>query len=58
MRVLRPADNVIAFYDGRVEGYRYTPERNWVDEGGLALGIASRRAALTGRCELFVRPRH
>jgi glyoxylase-like metal-dependent hydrolase (beta-lactamase superfamily II) len=41
MRVLRPADNVFAFYDGRVEGYRYAPERNWVDEGALALGIAS-----------------
>jgi glyoxylase-like metal-dependent hydrolase (beta-lactamase superfamily II) len=41
MRVLRPADNVFAFYDGRVEGYRNAPERNWVDEGALALGIAS-----------------
>jgi cyclase len=41
MRVLRPAENVFAFYDGRVEGYRYAPERNWVDEGALALGIAS-----------------
>jgi cyclase len=41
MRVLRPAENVFAFYDGRVEGYRHAPERNWVDEGALALGIAS-----------------
>jgi cyclase len=41
MRVLRPAANVLAFYDGRVDGYRYAPERNWVDEGALALGIAS-----------------
>jgi len=41
MRVLRPADDVFAFYDGRVEGYRFAPERNWVDEGALALGIAS-----------------
>jgi cyclase len=41
MRVLRPSDNVFAFYDGRVEGYRYAPERNWVDEGALTLGIAS-----------------
>jgi cyclase len=41
MRVLRPAENVFAFYDGRVEGYRHAPERNWVDEGALTLGIAS-----------------
>jgi glyoxylase-like metal-dependent hydrolase (beta-lactamase superfamily II) len=41
MRVLQPAENVLAFYDGRVEGYRYAPERNWVDEGALTLGIAS-----------------
>jgi glyoxylase-like metal-dependent hydrolase (beta-lactamase superfamily II) len=41
MRLLRPAENVLAFYDGRVEGYRYAPERNWVDEGALTLGIAS-----------------
>jgi cyclase len=41
MRVLRPAHNVFAFYDGRVEGYRHAREQNWVDEGALALGIAS-----------------
>jgi len=41
MRLLRPAGNVLAFTDGRVEGYRYVPERNWVDEGALTLGIAS-----------------
>jgi hypothetical protein len=41
MRVLRPFGNVLAFYEGRVEGYRYAPERNWVDEGALTLGIAS-----------------
>jgi cyclase len=40
-RVLRPAEGIYAFYDGRVEGYRYAPERNWVDEGAIALGIAS-----------------
>jgi cyclase len=41
LRVLRPADGVYAFYDGRIEGYRFSPERNWVDEGALALGVAS-----------------
>jgi cyclase len=40
-RVLRPAEGIYAFYDGRVEGYRYAPEQNWVDEGAIALGIAS-----------------
>lgn len=41
MRVLRPADGVVAFYDGRVEGYRFADDMNWVDDGALALGIAS-----------------
>lgn len=41
MRVLRPAPKVLAFYDGRVEGYRFSPEPNWVDQGALELGIAS-----------------
>jgi glyoxylase-like metal-dependent hydrolase (beta-lactamase superfamily II) len=39
--VLRPAPKVLAFYDGRVEGYRFSPEPNWVDQGALELGIAS-----------------
>jgi cyclase len=41
MRVLRPAEGVYAFYDGRVEGYRFAERPNWVDEGAIALGIAS-----------------
>jgi glyoxylase-like metal-dependent hydrolase (beta-lactamase superfamily II) len=41
MRVLRPAEGVYAFYDGRIEGYRFAEEQNWVDEGALSLGIAS-----------------
>lgn len=41
LRVLRPAPNVLAFYEGRVAGYRYAEEENWVDEGAIALGIAS-----------------
>jgi glyoxylase-like metal-dependent hydrolase (beta-lactamase superfamily II) len=40
-RVLRPADGVYAFYDGRIEGYRFDDGPNWVDEGALGLGIAS-----------------
>jgi cyclase len=41
MRVLTPHENIFAFYDGRVDGYRYMPEDNWVDDGALSLGIAS-----------------
>ena len=32
---------MLAFYDGRVAGYRWAEEENWVDEGALELGIAS-----------------
>ncbi|MGZ4291619.1 MAG: MBL fold metallo-hydrolase [Gaiellaceae bacterium] len=41
LRVLRPAAGVYAFYDGRIEGYRFDDEPNWVDDGALSLGIAS-----------------
>jgi len=41
MNVLRPAAGVYAFYDGRVEGYRFAEGPNWVDDGALSLGIAS-----------------
>jgi cyclase len=41
LRILHPAPGVLAFYDGRVEGYRFAPRLNWIDEGGLSLGTAS-----------------
>jgi len=41
LRILRPAEGVLAFYDGRVEGQRFAPGPNWVDEGAISLGIAS-----------------
>jgi glyoxylase-like metal-dependent hydrolase (beta-lactamase superfamily II) len=41
LRVLEPHPNVLAFYDGRVPGYRFAHGRNWVDDGALSLGIAS-----------------
>lgn len=41
LRVLRPHPAIYAFYDGRVPGYRFAAENNWVDEGALSLGIAS-----------------
>jgi cyclase len=40
-RVLRPADGLYAFYDGRIEGHRFAEGPNWVDEGALGVGIAS-----------------
>ena len=41
LRILHPAAGIEAFYDGRVDGYRFAPEPNWVDDGALSLGIAS-----------------
>jgi glyoxylase-like metal-dependent hydrolase (beta-lactamase superfamily II) len=41
MRVLQPYPHVLAFYDGRVPGYRFAEGFNWVDDGALSLGIAS-----------------
>jgi cyclase len=41
LRVLEPAPRIVAFYDGRIEGYRFDPKPNWVDDGALGLGIAS-----------------
>ena len=40
-RVLEPAPGVLAFYAGRVEGYRFAPQPNWVDDGALEFGVAS-----------------
>jgi cyclase len=42
MRILRPYPNVLAFYDGRIEGVRaYSQEKNWLDDGAYVLGISS-----------------
>jgi glyoxylase-like metal-dependent hydrolase (beta-lactamase superfamily II) len=41
MRVLHPIEGVYAFYDGRIDGYRFAEGPNWVDDGALSLGIAS-----------------
>jgi glyoxylase-like metal-dependent hydrolase (beta-lactamase superfamily II) len=53
MRVLRPADGVFAFYDGRVEGYRFDERANWVDEGALSLGIASYAVVSDGEAVIY-----
>jgi cyclase len=56
LRVLRPAPGVLAFYDGRVEGYRFAPRPNWIDAGALSLGTAS--FAILDREEALVYDTH
>jgi glyoxylase-like metal-dependent hydrolase (beta-lactamase superfamily II) len=41
IRLLEPAENVVCFYEGRIEGYRFAEGQNWVDDGALSLGIGS-----------------
>ncbi|MCB1343182.1 MAG: MBL fold metallo-hydrolase [Pseudooceanicola sp.] len=41
MRIFAPAPGVFAYYDGRLEGYRFAEAANWVDAGALSVGIAS-----------------
>ncbi|UWQ89949.1 MBL fold metallo-hydrolase [Rhodobacteraceae bacterium M382] len=42
LRVLEPAEGVLAFYDGRVPGRRLvSPSWNWLDDAAYELGIAS-----------------
>ncbi len=41
LRILEPAPGLYAYYDGRVPGFRFLQDKNWVDEGALALGIAA-----------------
>jgi cyclase len=41
LRVLEPGPGILAFYDGRIESYRFDPKPNWVDDGALGLGVAS-----------------
>ena len=41
LRISQPHPGIFAYYDGRVPGYRFDPRPNWVDAGGLGLGIAS-----------------
>lgn len=53
MRVLRPADGVFAFFDGRVEDYRFDDRPNWVDEGALSLGIASYAVVSDGEAVVY-----
>jgi cyclase len=56
LRVLRPAPSIYAFYDGRVEGYRFAEGENWVDNGALSLGISS--YAIVDRADALVYDTH
>lgn len=56
LRVLHPAQGTLAFYDGRVDGYRFAAGPNWVDGGALSLGIAS--YAIVDRGEALVYDAH
>lgn len=42
LRILETAPNVLAFYDGRIDGVRlHSKELNWLDDGAFSLGFAS-----------------
>ncbi len=41
LRISQPHEGLFAYYDGRIDGYRFDQRPNWVDAGGLSLGIAS-----------------
>ena len=41
LRIFEPHPGLFAYYDGRIPGYRFMAEENWVDEGAMSLGIAS-----------------
>ena len=56
IRALRPAERIYAFYDGRIAGYRFDEQPNWVDDGALSLGIAS--YAIVGGAEAIVYDTH
>lgn len=53
LRTLRPAEGVFAFYDGRIDGYRFAEGPNWVDDGALSLGIASYAVVSDGEALVY-----
>ena len=55
LRILHPHPGIVAFYDGRVAGYRFMPGPNWVDEGAIEVGIAS-YAVVSGDAALVYDP--
>src|SRR5205085_6866108 len=53
IRVLSPVEGVYAFYDGRIDGYRFAGGPNWVDDGALSLGIASYAVVAGGEAFIY-----
>ena|SRR2546423_14306103 len=53
IRVLSPVEGVYAFYDGRIDGYRFAEGPNWVDDGALSLGIASYAVVAGGEAVIY-----
>ncbi len=41
LRISEPHPGIFAYYDGRVPGHAFAPAPNWVDDGAIALGIAT-----------------
>ena len=42
LRILEAAPNILAFYDGRIDGVRlHSKEPNWLDDGAFSLGFAN-----------------
>ena len=42
LRILEPAPNILAFYDGRIANARLcSNESNWLDDGAYTLGVAN-----------------
>ncbi|MGN6169950.1 MAG: MBL fold metallo-hydrolase [Solirubrobacteraceae bacterium] len=52
MRVLAPAEGLLAFYEGR-DGHRFAEGSNWVDDGALSLGIASYAVFADGEAVVY-----
>jgi cyclase len=53
IRVFDVGGGVYAFYDGRLEGYRFAEGPNWVDDGALSLGIASYAVVADGEALIY-----
>jgi len=61
LRIFQPHPGLYAYYDGRVAGYRFMEDDNWVDDGAIGLGIAT-YALVAGQAALVydtnVSPEH
>jgi len=53
IRVVDAGHGVYAFYEGRIEGYRFAEGSNWVDDGALSLGIASYAVVADGEAVVY-----